>query len=128
MPSETVDPERLASPRAVRRTAARTLRIGFVQLTDAAPLLVAEELGLFDAVGLRVTLSAEAAWAGLRDKLAFGALDAAQMLGPMPIALAAGLDGVKAQVTVTAGLTSRASFEKLFAKVEGPTPPLASGK
>ena len=32
------------------------------------------------------------------------------------------------EVTVTAGLTSRASFEKLFAKVEGPTPALANGK
>lgn len=104
MPSETVDPDLPEARRAPRRPAARTLRLGFVQLTDAAPLLVAEELGLFDAVGLRVTLSAEGAWAALRDKLAFGALDAAQMLGPMPIALSAGLDGVKAQVTVGAGL------------------------
>ena len=43
-------------------------------------------------------------WAAIRDKLAFGALDAAHLLGPMPIALAAGLGGVKAQVTVAAGL------------------------
>ncbi len=82
----------------------RTLRLGFVPLTDAAPLLVAEALGLFDSVGLRVAISAEPGWAALRDKLAFGALDAAHLLGPMPIALAAGLDGVKAQVTVAAGL------------------------
>jgi NitT/TauT family transport system ATP-binding protein/nitrate/nitrite transport system substrate-binding protein len=82
----------------------RTLRLGFVPLTDAAPLLVAEALGLFDAVGIRVSLSAETGWAALRDKLAFGALDAAHLLGPMPIALAAGLDGVRAEVTVAAGL------------------------
>ena len=37
----------------------RTLRLGFVPLTDAAPLLVAEAIGLFDGVGLRVSLSAE---------------------------------------------------------------------
>ncbi|MCB4823989.1 CmpA/NrtA family ABC transporter substrate-binding protein [Roseicella aerolata] len=104
MPSDTVDPEAPLGRPARRRPALRTLRLGFVQLTDAAPLLVAEELGLFDAVGLRVALSAEGAWAAIRDKLAFGALDAAQLLGPMPIALAAGLDGVGAQVTVGAGL------------------------
>ena len=84
----------------------RTLRLGFVPLTDAAPLLVAEAIGLFDSVGLRVALRAEPGWAALRDKLAFGALDAAHMLGPMPIALAAGLDGVRAQVTVAAGLAA----------------------
>ncbi|WP_052389078.1 CmpA/NrtA family ABC transporter substrate-binding protein [Belnapia moabensis] len=88
----------------LRRPVLRTLRLGFVPLTDAAPLLAAQELGLFDAVGLRVTLSAEPSWAALRDKLAFGALDAAHLLGPMPIALAAGLTGVRAQVTIAAGL------------------------
>lgn len=89
---------------ALRRPVLRSLRLGFVPLTDAAPLLVAQECGMFDAVGLRVSLSAEASWAAVRDKLAFGALDAAHLLGPMPIALAAGLTGVKAQVTVAAGL------------------------
>ncbi len=84
----------------------RTLRLGFVPLTDAAPLLVAEAIGLFDSVGLKVSLSAEHGWAALRDKLAFGALEAAHLLGPMPIALAAGLDGVKADVTVAAGLAA----------------------
>jgi ABC-type nitrate/sulfonate/bicarbonate transport system substrate-binding protein len=89
---------------SILRPALRTLRLGFMPLTDAAPLLVAQELGLFDGVGLRVSLSAEAAWAALRDKLAFGALDGAHLLGPMPIALAAGLDGMEAQATVAAGL------------------------
>jgi len=100
--TELRDPA-LASP-GLRRPLIRTLRIGFVPLTDAAPLLVAEQLGLFDHVGLRVSLSAETAWAPLRDKLVFGALDAAQLLGPMPIALAAGLDGIGAGLAVTAGL------------------------
>ena len=103
-PSPMAPPDAPLARPALRRPALRTIRLGYVPLTDAAPLLVAEELGLFDSVGLRVALSAESAWAGVRDKLAFGALDAAQLLGPMPIALAAGLDGVKAQVTVAAGL------------------------
>ena len=87
-----------------RIAASRTLRIGFVPLTDAAPLLVAEALGFFDHLGLRVALSAEPGWATLRDRLAFGGLDAAHILGPMPIALAAGLGGVRADLIVAAGL------------------------
>ncbi|MDO9707814.1 CmpA/NrtA family ABC transporter substrate-binding protein [Paracraurococcus lichenis] len=104
MPSVTVAPQSPLGHPASRRPALRTLRLGFMQLTDGAPLLVAEELGLFDAVGLRVSLSIEGAWAAVRDKLAYGALDAAHLLSPLPIALAAGLDGVKAQVTIGAGL------------------------
>lgn len=85
-------------------TLSRTLRIGVVPLLDAAPLVIADALGLFEGVGLRVALSTEPSWAAVRDKLAFGALDAAQLLGPMPIALAAGLGGVRAKVSVAAGL------------------------
>lgn len=88
----------------MRRGPSRTLRIGFVPLTDAGPLLVAEALGFFDHLGLRVALSAEPGWATLRDRLAFGALDAAHILGPMPIALAAGLGGIQADLVVAAGL------------------------
>jgi ABC-type nitrate/sulfonate/bicarbonate transport system substrate-binding protein len=82
----------------------RALRIGFLPLADAAPLLAGEALGLFARAGLQVSLSAETAWAALRDKLAFGLLDAAQLLGPMPIALALGLGAPARRLTVAAGL------------------------
>jgi ABC-type nitrate/sulfonate/bicarbonate transport system substrate-binding protein len=82
------------------------LRIGFVPLVDSAPLLVAEELGLFRRRGLNVTLVLCASWAGLRDRLTFGALDGAQMLAPMPISGALGLGGVRTDCVVTA-TTSR---------------------
>lgn len=62
------------------------LTLGFIPLTDCAPLLVARELGYFAAEGLSVTLSREASWATVRDKVAFGALDGAHMLGPIAIA------------------------------------------
>lgn len=98
------DDSSLDSPRSARRHAAQVTRIGFVPLLDAAPLLVAEALGLFEAVGLNVALSAEPSWATLRDRIAFGALEGAHMLSPMPIALAAGLGGVHADITVACGL------------------------
>ncbi len=80
------------------------LRIGYVALTDAAPLLAADELGFFARQGVRVSLSEEGAWAAVRDKIALGALDGAHLLGPMPIALACGLGGVSARLSVGAGM------------------------
>lgn len=82
----------------------RPLRLGYVPLTDAAPLLAAEALGLFRQNGLRVALSEESAWAAVRDRVAHGVLDGAHMLAPMPIALACGLGGVRAALSVGAGI------------------------
>jgi len=69
------------------------LRLGFVPLNDAAPLVVAREKGFFRAEGLGVELSREVSWATIRDKVAAGALDAAHMLSPIPIACTLGLGG-----------------------------------
>ncbi len=67
------------------------LTLGFIPLTDCAPLVVAADQGFFAAEGLDVTLSREASWATIRDKVAVGALDAAHMLAPMALAATAGV-------------------------------------
>ncbi|MGE0407881.1 MAG: CmpA/NrtA family ABC transporter substrate-binding protein [Amphiplicatus sp.] len=61
----------------------RQLTIGFVPLTDAAPLIVAKEKLFFSEEGLEIELSRQNSWSQIRDKLAVGALDAAHMLAPM---------------------------------------------
>ena len=66
------------------------LTLGFIPLTDCAPLVVARAKGLFAAEGLEVALSREASWATVRDKVALGALEGAHMLAPMALAAAAG--------------------------------------
>ena len=71
--------------------AGRPVRIGFIPLSDAAPLVIARHEGIFEALGLDVTLSREHSWARLRDKLAIGDLDAAHLLSPMVVASALGL-------------------------------------
>lgn len=78
---------------AIQPTAStpRPLRLGFLALTDAAPLVAAQELGLFAHYGLRAQLSREVGWATIRDKLIFGELDAAQALAPMLWAVQLGL-------------------------------------
>jgi len=61
------------------------LRVGFVPLTDAAPLVVAHEQGYFADEGLRVRLERQIGWGNIRDKLTFGQLDAAHALLGMPL-------------------------------------------
>lgn len=80
------------------------IRLGYVPLTDAAPVIAAAELGFARAEGLEVTLSREPSWATLRDRLALGHLDAAHMLGPLAIASALGLSGPQAALSVPMAL------------------------
>lgn len=68
-----------------------SLRLGYIPLVDAAPLIVAQEKGFFAAEGLSVSLSREGSWATIRDKVAAGALDGAHMLAPMVLASSLGI-------------------------------------
>jgi ABC-type nitrate/sulfonate/bicarbonate transport system substrate-binding protein len=67
------------------------IRIGFVPLTDAAPILVAHAHGLFRKRGLEVELSREVGWATVRDKVIYRELDAAHAVAPMLVATTLGL-------------------------------------
>lgn len=71
------------------------LNIGFIPLTDCASLVIAKEKGFFEKYGLNVSLHKEASWANIRDKLAYGLLDCAQMLATMPITSTLGIGGWK---------------------------------
>jgi ABC-type nitrate/sulfonate/bicarbonate transport system substrate-binding protein len=73
------------------------IRLGFVPLSDAAPLIVAQEWGLFARHGLEVRLSRELGWASIRDKLVHGELDGAHALSTLPVALAHGFGCVKTE-------------------------------
>lgn len=77
------------------------LTLGFIPLTDCAPLVVALEKGYFKKHGLEVALSKEASWANIRDKVAIGELDGAHMLAGMPIAATLGI-GALPKATITA--------------------------
>ena len=77
------------------------LTLGFIPLTDCAPLVVAAEKGYFKKYGLDVALSKEASWANIRDKVAIGELDGAHMLAGMPIAASLGV-GALPKATITA--------------------------
>lgn len=81
------------------------LRLGFLRLTDAAPVIMAQERGCFAANGLDVRLVVEPSWANIADKLAYGQLDGAVILPPLALAMAAGLRGKPVPLTVPMGIS-----------------------
>lgn len=82
------------------------MRIGFVALTDAASVLMAEELGLYAARGVEVDLVRMPSWPALRDGLLTGVLDAAHGLFSMPLSIAAGITGAPGQRLMVAMVLS----------------------
>src|SRR5919202_357053 len=81
------------------------LEIGFIPLTDCAPLVVAKEKGVFAKYGLEeVTLNREPSWKAIAKGIVTGRLDAAQMVAGMPLTLTVGA-GNKPPVPVVTALT-----------------------
>jgi nitrate/nitrite transport system substrate-binding protein len=70
------------------------LKVGFIPITDCAPIVLADELGAFERQGLEVEIRREVSWANVRDKLALGVLDASHILAPLPLAITLGIDSV----------------------------------
>jgi nitrate/nitrite transport system substrate-binding protein len=69
------------------------IRLGFIPLTDCAPIVMAKELGLFEKYGVKVEVSKEASWANVRDKILTGELDGAHCLFSMPLSVYTGVGG-----------------------------------
>ena len=68
-----------------------TVRIGYVPLMDAAPLIAADALGYFERAGLRVNLEEELGWGSIRDKIVYGELDAAHAPGGLLFSILLGI-------------------------------------
>lgn len=69
------------------------IRLGYIPLTDCAPLVMAKELGIFAKYGLNVEVTKEASWANVRDKLLTGELEGAHCLFSMPFSVYTGVGG-----------------------------------
>ncbi len=72
------------------------LKLSYIRLCDAAPVIVARSLGLFSDEKLRVDLIALSSWAETRDRLITGDIHAAHCLAGIPLAAQAGLFGPNA--------------------------------
>ncbi len=71
------------------------IKLGFIALTDAAPLIIAKEKGIFEKYGMPdVEVLKQASWGATRDNLVLGGeangIDGAHILTPMPYLISAG--------------------------------------
>ena len=82
---------------AAEKLEKESLKLGFIKLTDMAPLAVAFEKGFFDDEGLSVQLEAQANWKVLLDRVINGELDGAHMLAGQPLGSTIGF-GTKADI------------------------------
>ncbi|UAB88186.1 ABC transporter substrate-binding protein [Ruegeria sp. SCSIO 43209] len=82
-----------------------TLPVAYMPLVDAAPLIVAREMGFDHAEGISLDLRPAPSWSSLRDMLAFGHVDAAHLLSPVPVAMALGLGGIATPLSAVSVLS-----------------------
>ncbi|HEY9703735.1 MAG TPA: ABC transporter substrate-binding protein, partial [Allocoleopsis sp.] len=81
-----------------------TINLGFLPLTDAAPLIVAKEKGLFEKHGFKeVNLCQETSWKAIASGIETDQLDAAQMVAGLPLAMTLGM-GNKTPIPMIIGM------------------------
>jgi nitrate/nitrite transport system substrate-binding protein len=66
------------------------LKVGFIPITCATPIIMAHPMGFYAKHGLDVEVVKTAGWAVIRDKTLNKEYDAAHMLSPMPLAITLG--------------------------------------
>jgi nitrate/nitrite transport system substrate-binding protein len=71
----------------------RSIRIGFIALTDCASVVMAHTLGYFAQRDVQITLIRQNSWAALRDNLLAGEIDAAHCLFSLPLSVACRIGG-----------------------------------
>ena len=87
------------------------IRFGIIALTDCSSIVMAHELGLFKKYGIESTISKEASWAAIRDKIMLGENQATHMLFGMPLRVEHG----------AARLTGEADDHSLCAQPQRPS-------
>jgi nitrate/nitrite transport system substrate-binding protein len=93
------------------------VKIGFIPLTDCASVVMASVLGLDKKYGIKIVLSKEASWAGVRDKLTNGELDAAHVLYGLIYGVQMGIGGIKKDMSVLMGLNNNGQAITLSKKL-----------
>jgi nitrate/nitrite transport system substrate-binding protein len=78
----------------------KEVKIGFIPLTDCASVVMAAELGFDRKYGVRIVPSKEASWAGIRDKVVNGELDAAHVLYGLVYGVHLGVGGNQKDMAV----------------------------
>ncbi len=78
------------------------VKIGFIPITCATPIIMALPMGFYARQGLNVDVVKTAGWAVIRDKTLNKEYDAAHMLSPMPLAITLGIGSNPVPYTIPA--------------------------
>jgi nitrate/nitrite transport system substrate-binding protein len=78
----------------------KSLKIGFIPITCATPLIMAHPLGFYRRQGLEVDVVKTAGWALIRDKMLNKEYDATHFLSPMPVAISMGVGSTATPMNV----------------------------
>lgn len=107
------------------------LKLGFIKLTDMAPLAIALEKGFFVEEGLNVTLEPQANWKVLLDGVIGGQLDGAHMLAGQPLAATIGY-GTQANLIAPLSLDLNGNAitlsNKVWGMIKDDLPKMADGR
>ncbi|HEY8540673.1 MAG TPA: CmpA/NrtA family ABC transporter substrate-binding protein [Steroidobacteraceae bacterium] len=107
------------------------LKLGFIKLTDMAPLAIAYEKGFFEDEGLYVTLEPQANWKVILDRVITGELDGAHMLAGQPLGATIGF-GTKADIVTAFSMDLNGNAitlsKEVWNMIEPNLPTDASGK
>ncbi|MEM9007079.1 MAG: CmpA/NrtA family ABC transporter substrate-binding protein [Cyanobacteria bacterium P01_F01_bin.86] len=100
------------------------LKIGFIPITCATPIIMSEPLGFYEKYGFNAEVVKMPSWGAVRDSAIAGELDAYHMLAPMPIAMTLGLGsaafGVKLASIENINGQAITVAEKYKGQVNGP--------
>ncbi len=96
----------------------RKVNLGFIALTDCAPLVMAKELGYFDERDLDVSVIKQASWPATRDALLAGQIDGAHCLFSMPLSVATGIAGDSRDLKVAMMLNQNGQAITLASSLE----------
>lgn len=110
---ETNQPPSTSTASPVSGLETTTIKLGFIPLTDAAPLIIAKVKGFFDKYGMKdAEVVKQASWGTTRDNLVLGSagggIDGAHILSPMPYLISEGVvtNGQKVPMYILARLNT----------------------
>lgn len=82
------------------------VKVGFIPLTDCAPIVVAAEMGFDKKYGIKITPQKQASWAAVRDKVMNGELHAAHILYGLVYGVQIGIGGQQKDMSVLMSLNN----------------------
>jgi nitrate/nitrite transport system substrate-binding protein len=91
-----------AFAQSTRKLEKQKLKVGFIPITCATPIIMAHPMGMYAKQGLDVEVVKTAGWAVIRDKTLNKEYDAAHMLSPMPLAITLGAGATAVPYTMPA--------------------------